>query len=176
MYKAQRPTSGVATHHTTLSTSRHVWSGGIKCVEWWDGVWCAVPEMWFDVKLLSCSRWDVECTTHCHCISHHITATTFYIASHKRHLWHYSKPHHIPRRTIIPHHLAHFISHQHLSQHAIPLCNTIFQNAPYRPHHASHHWPLALHPISLYRRTITPQSMHSTPHQFQITPYIGPHH
>ena len=48
---------------------------------------------------------------------HHILlVASFHI---KRHLvWHYSKPHHIPRHTI-PHHLAHFISHQHLGLAAI---------------------------------------------------------
>ena len=38
-----------------------------------------------------------------HLAPHHIITTTFYIASFhiKHHLWHYSKPHHIPRHTII---------------------------------------------------------------------------
>ena len=68
--------------------------------------------------------------------------------------------------------IAHFISRQHLLQHTIPLCNTIFQISRTmsstlcitRP-------PLALHPVS-----------HCIPHNatFQIISYIGhiiaPHH
>ena len=54
-----------------------------------------------------------------------------------------------------------FMSHQHLSQHTIPLCDTTFQIAPYRSRYGSRTRPhLALHPISHY----VPHSMHSTPH------------
>ena len=65
----------------------------------------------------------------------------------------------IPNRTT-PSFLT--ISHQHLSQHTIPLCSTIFQIAPYRPRYASHHisrctpFQIAFH--------ITPHSMYSTLH------------
>ena len=63
--------------------------------------------------------------------------------------------------------MTHFISHQHRSQHTIPLCITIFQTSPLisatlciTPH-------LALHPI-----------LHCVTHKatFQITPYIGHMH
>ena len=65
------------------------------------------------------------------CIGH-----TFHI---KHHLRLYSKSHHIPHQTIIPHHITHFISHQHLSQHTIPFCNTIFQITVSATLYASHH-------------------------------------
>ena len=56
-----------------------------------------------------------------HITSHYGHHILYCIIPHraKRHLWHYSKPHHILRHTI-PHHLAHFMPHQHLSRH-IPL-------------------------------------------------------
>ena len=127
----------------------------------WDVVWCAVPEMWFDVKIVEQWWWDVECITH-RTTSHH--STTFYIAPFhiNHHLWLYSKPHHIPRQTIIPHHITHFISHQHLSQHTIPFCNTIFQITVsatlYASHHISHWTPFHI----TYH--IMPHSMYSTAH------------
>ena len=66
--------------------------------------------------------WYGECITHCHCISHLVTSLP---------------PHQTPsltfqtisRHTIISPYITRFISHQHLSQYTIPLCNTIFQIA-----------------------------------------------
>ena len=132
-----------------------------KCGVMWD-VWCAVPEMWFDVKIVELWWWDEECITH-RTSSHH---STFYIASFhiKHHLWHYSKPHHIPRQTI-PHHLTHFISHQHLYsilQYYISNC-TVSATLCITPH-------VALHPISRYiPHKATFHVLHGT---FQITSYI----
>ena len=88
--------------------------------------------------------WAVECITFpLHRAPRHITAT-FYIASFhiKHHLWH-SRPHHSdPHHTIIPHSRTFHIT-RYLQQHtAIPLCNTIFEIAPYRPHYAWH-WHFA---------------------------------
>ena len=53
------------------------------------------------------------------------------------------------------------IAHQHLAQHTIPLCNTIFQIAPYQPHYVSHHVShSAPHFTSLLTNCdITPHSM-----------------
>ena len=71
--------------------------------------------------------------------------------------------HIIPRHAIISsHHIAHFILHQHLLQHTLPLCNTIFQIAPYQPHYASHHIShcTPFHKVIFH---ITPHSMYSTP-------------
>ena len=77
-----------------------------------------------------------------------------------------SKPHHIPHHTIVPHRIAHFISHQHLPQHTIPLCSTIFQIA----------WPLISATLYIY---ITPHlALHPVLHYvprnatFQIAPYM----
>ena len=81
-----------------------------------------------------------------------------------------------------PHHT---ISHQHLSQHTIPLCNNIFQIAAYRPQYASHHWRLALHPISYYwrttwrhipctRRHISDHTLY-WPHHLCTPPHLAPH-
>ena len=39
-----------------------------------------------------------------------------------------------------PHYITHFISHQHLLQHTIPLCNTTFQIAPYWSHYIAPYW------------------------------------
>ena len=152
-----------------------MWSGGSEmCVMMWDVVWCVVPEMWFDVK----SSWAVvvRCgmynTLPLLLAPRHIIATTFFIASFhiQRHLWHYFKPHHIPHHAISPHHIAQFVSHQHLSQYTIPLCNTIrLQIAPYRPH-------LAFHPVSHYvLRNATFHVLHAT---FQIIyrPRYAYHH
>ena len=118
--------------------------------------------------------WDAECITHCHCILHLITSftTTFYIASfHVKHrLGHYSKPlHSTSHHHSSPYHTW-VVSHQHLSQHTIPLCSTIFQIAPYRPHYASHHISHCF-PIPQYAlRNAT--FMYST---FQVTIY-WPHY
>ena len=103
----------------------------------------------------------MECTTHCP-ISYHILHRGI-----------------IPHQTLtisdIPNHTTfhdapsflisqYFISHQHLSQYTVPLCNTIFQISPYRPHYASHHISLEVHPIfTLLTYHITPHSMYSTP-------------
>ena len=76
MNKAQHPTSGIAKH----CTSRHVMCDLVvlKCGVMWDVVWCAVPEMRFDVKCGGGG--DVgECVTHCHCISH-LTPLPHFIA------------------------------------------------------------------------------------------------
>ena len=126
-----------------------------------DVVLCAVPEMLCEI-LLICGddMWNVlhiaiasrtsshhSTTSVLHCIIPHQTLTISDADS---------KPHHIPRHTTIPHHITHFISHQHRSQHTIPLCITIFQTSPLisatlciTPH-------LALHPILHY--------VHITPH------------
>ena len=128
--------------------------------KWCDVVWyvcCAgIVLLWNIVELW---WWDVECITHCHCISHLIT-TTFYIASFhiKHHLWHYSKPHPIPRHTIIPHHIAHFISHQHLSQHT---SNSISRIAPHFSHSMCHITPRFMYSRDTMHRTTT-VSHHTT--------------
>ena len=133
---------------------------------WWDVVWCAVPEMWFDVKIVELWWWDVECISH-RTSSHH--STTFYIASFhiKHHLWHYSKPHHIPRQTI-PHHITHFISHQHLYsilQYYISNC-TVSATLGITPH-------VALHPISRY--IPHKATFHVLQATFQIAPWYTGH-
>ena len=147
--KAQHPTSGIANRCTS------------RGVIWWCemcGVRCGL--MWNSGEL---RWWDVECITHCHCISHIIPHQTLTVSD--------SKPHHIPRHTIIPHHITDFITHQHLSQH------TGYSTIPY---FKAHHWyrpqlcttpHLALHPISHYvLHNATLHVLHAT---FQITPYIG---
>ncbi len=49
--KAQHPTSGILKRCTSHQIRHHaVWSGGIEIREMCDVEWCAVPEMWFDVK------------------------------------------------------------------------------------------------------------------------------
>ena len=98
--------------------------------------------------------WYVECITHCHCISHLITSLP---------------PHQTPLFQT-----TYSTSHHHSSfYHSAPLaahwlCNTVFQIAPYLPHYASHHWH-----FTLLTYHVTPHSMYSTQHQFQITPFIG---
>ena len=98
-----------------------------------------------------------------HLASHHIIATTSLALFQ-------TTPH------STSHHLTHFISHQHLSRHTIPLYNTIFEKS----HHIGH----IMHRRSILTARIAPHfilltyhitlhSMYSTPHQFQITPYIG---
>ena len=122
----------------------------------------------------------MECITHCHCISHLITSHYGHHILHciiphrvKRHLWHYSKPHHIPRH-IIPQsshtfHIApaplaaHYSTLQYHSSNrtiSATLCIT-----PLTSRIAPHYTLQTYH--------ITPHSMYSTTHQFQITPYIG---
>ena len=140
----------------------------------WYGVLCGkCGSMWNIVELWWC---DVECITHCHCISHlttlppHFTShRQFYI---KHHLWH-SKPHHIPRHTIIPHHITHFVSHQHLSHTAIPLRNTIFKS--HHIGHIMHHTTSRIAPhLTLVMYNIMPHSMYSMLHS-DHTKY-WPHH
>ena len=131
--------------------------------------WCAVPEMWFDVKIVELWWSNVEWISH-RTSSHH--STTFYIASFhiKHHLSHYSKPHHIPRQTI-PHHITYFISHQHLYsilQYYISNC-TVSATLCSTPH-------VAMHPISHYiPHKATCHALHGT---FQIIywPYCALHH
>ena len=92
----------------------------------------------------------MECITHF--TLHHSTSNI-------DHLWHYSKPHNIPRHTIISHHITHYISHQHGSQHTIPLCNTTdIGHIMQRTTSVSH---CILFHITFH---ITPHSMYSTPH------------
>ena len=105
--------------------------------------------------------------THCHCGISHLVTSFHHINFTLIHLTISTSHGHIPRHTIIPHHIAHFISHQHLSQHT----NTIFKIAPLisatlciTPH-------LALHPILHYvPHNATFHVLHAT---FKITPYIG---
>ena len=70
------------------------------------------------------------CTTPGHCrISHLITLPPHFTLAHSTsntisdvipsHTTFHVAP------TVLSHHIAHFISYQHLSQHTIPLCNTI---------------------------------------------------
>ena len=87
----------------------------------------------------------MECMTHCHCISDLITSfhhILHCIIPHQTPSLTYSIPHHVPWHTIILHHITPFVSHQHLSQHVMPLCNTIFQiAATYASRHISHPIP-----------------------------------
>ena len=98
--------------------------------------------MWNIVELW---WWDVECITHF--TLHHSTSNI-------DHLWHYSKPHHIPRHTIIPHH----ITPSPLAAHYSTL-----QYHWYRPH--MHRTTSVSHCILFYITFhIKPHSMYSTPH------------
>ena len=91
MNKAQHCTSGIAKH----CTSHHVMCDQVVLV---CGMVCCAGLMWFGVKY-----WDVECRYNTAIgISHHVSAS-FHI---KHHLWHYSKPLHIPRRTISQHFIS----------------------------------------------------------------------
>ena len=123
-------------------------------------VWCSHIELWW---------WDVECQ--CNTLSLRHLAPRHIIPPHFT-LHHLT----IPRHTIIPHHIAHFISHQHLSQHTIPLCNTIFKIAPLISATLciTPHQPLALHLILHYvPHNATFHVLHAT---FKITPYHWPHY
>ena len=107
----------------------------------------------------------MECITHCHCISHIIPHQTLTVSD--------SKPHHIPRHTIIPHHITHFVSHQHLSHTAIPLRNTIFKS--HHIGHIMHHTTSRIAPhLTLVMYNIMPHSMYSMLHS-DHTKY-WPHH
>ena len=112
----------------------------------------------------------MECITHGHCISHLVTLPPHFTLHHSTSNAISDIPSHttfqVSHTIISSHHIAHFISHQHLSQHTIPLCNTISVSnltisatlciAPHR---------LALHPIFTFLTDhITPRSMYSTPH------------
>ena len=116
----------------------------------------------------------MECITHCHCISHLITSfhhILHCIIPHQTPSLTYSKPHHIPCHTIILHHITPCVSHQHISQHIMPLCNTIFQiAATYASRHISH-------PISHYiPHNTTFHVLHAT---FRVTthwPHYASHH
>ena len=104
--------------------------------------------------------WDDECqcnTLSLHLAPRHIIPPHFTL----HHLTISTSHGHIPRHTIIPHHIAHFISHQHLSLFhlAIPYLKS---HHWYRPHYASCH---ISHCIPFYITFhITPHSMYSTPH------------
>ena len=112
----------------------------------------------------------MECITHCHCMSHLTTSlpphfisrhstsnaisdifqTTPHSMSH-----HHSSPYHTFRIT------------QHLSQHTIPLCNTIFQNRTIS--HCTRHFTLLTYHI-------TPHSMYSTPQNIYWPHLSASHH
>ena len=154
--------------HTTLSTSRHVMCDQVelKCGVMWNYVvWCAVPEMWFDVKYC----WDVEYITHCHCISHIIPPSLHCII-----------PHQTPSLTLFqttPHSMSH---HHSSSYHTFRITP-----APLAAHYSTLHYHisnrtvsatlcitphLALHPISHQ------VAFHITPHYMYFTPHFISHH
>ena len=140
-------------HHTKFHTTLFhimpcdVWSGGIELNMWnWCGmVWNIVELWWWDV---------VECITH-RTSSHHFTSNTISDI--------------IPNTT--PFHLTpSFLTISHISYHtstSSPLCNTIFQIAPYRPHYASHH---------ISHCTPFHIMFHITPHSMYTTPLFRSHH
>ena len=143
-----------------------VWPGGIEIREMWcDVEWCAVPEMWFDVDTLSCGGEMLNVSvTHCHCgISHLVTSS-----------------HHILHCIIWPFHVTpSFLAISPISYHTSTSRSTLFHFAIpylkshhwYRPHYASRHVSLALHPILHYvPHNATFHVLHAT---FKITPYIG---
>ena len=133
-----------------LMVLKYVKCGMVCCAG--NVIWCEIS-----VELCWCRRCGMytlpSCTSSHHC--HH----SLHCIIPKRHLMtvFHTTSHVTPFLTIS---VTHFILRQHLS--TIPLCNTIFQIAPYRPHYASHHishctpFHITFH--------ITPHSMYSTPH------------
>ena len=123
----------------------------------------------------------MESITHCHCISHLVASLPLHFTLH-----------HSTSNTvsdIIPNHTTFhvrpsFLTITHISYRtntSIPLCNTIFQIALYRPHYASHH----ISHCTQFHITfhITPHSMYTTPHFrsyighiMHRTTYLAPHH
>ena len=108
-----------------------------------------------------------SCTSSHHC--HH----SLHCIIPKRHLMtvFHTTSHVTPFLTIS---VTHFILRQHLS--TIPLCNTIFQIAPYRPHYASHHISHCTQHFTLLTYHIAPHSMYfSTPHLSASHHHISHH-
>ena len=141
--------------HTTLFhiTPCEVWSGGIElCGMIWDVVWCAEAEMWFDVKY--CSAVVVRCgsITNCHCISHIIITTTFYIA------------HQTPSLTLFQT-TPHSTSRHHSSPYRTTSA-TLHSISHYVPHNATFHALHATFRITSYIGHIMhrPTTSHITPH------------
>ena len=156
--------------HYTLSTSHHmmcdlavlnVKCGMVGCAWNWRGSAWNIELGWWDVGNVL-THWPLHLAPH-HIRNHHILHR---IPHQTPTVWQNSKPNHIPRHTIIPHHITFHITPlslvRHLSQHTIPLCNTIFQILTYRPHYGSHHWPLGIAPhLTLLTYHIMPHSDHT---------------
>ena len=124
MNKVQHPASGIAKHstshqiYTTLSTSRHVWSGGIKYVEW-----C---EVWYGVLCRKCgSMWNIELWWWLRCGMYN---TDIAIASctslhHYHHILHCIIPHQTPSLTLFqttPHHTHQYTTTVHPTTYTRP--------------------------------------------------------
>ena len=163
--KVQHPTSGIAKRCTSVSHQiwhHAVWSGGIEIREMWcDVEWCAVPEMWFDVKNIELWWWDVECQCNTLSLRHlapsHHHPTTFYIAS-SDHL-HVTRPHSTSHHHSSPYRPFHITPAPLAAHFATPYLKS---HHWYRPHYASRH---ISHCIPFYITFhITPHSMYSTPH------------
>ena len=123
--------------------------------------------MWYGVL---CQKWfDVECITHCHCISHLIASLPPHFIVHHSipYLTFQATPH---STDVTPSFLT--ISNQYHSHQTIPLCNTILQIAPYWPHHILHCTPFS-HQLLTYHTT--PHFMYSTPHLCIEPPHLSHH-
>ena len=103
----------------------------VKCGVMWD-VWCAVPEMWFDVEywavVVRCGMYNALLL---HLAPHH-TIPPYFTLHHST-----SNTNIIPKHTtlhVTPSFLTisliSYYKRQHLSQHTIPLFNTILQITP----------------------------------------------
>ena len=105
----------------------------VKCGMMWD-VWCAVPEMWFDVEycwavVVRCGMYNAALLLH---LAPHHTIPPYFTLHHST-----SNTNIIPKHTtlhVTPSFLTisliSYYKHQHLSQHTIPLFNTILQITP----------------------------------------------
>ena len=180
MNKAQHPTSGIAKHSTSHQIPHHtIPHHAMWCVIWWN--W----NMWNDVRcgMVCCAgNVPVWCEILLRCgiynplllhLAHHSTIFTL----------HHSTsntisdiiPNH-PRHTIIPHGITHFISHQHLSQHTIPLCNTILFHitpAPLAAHYSTLQYHISNRTVSATLCITQHLALHPISHQvtFHITPH-----
>ena len=142
--------------------------------------------------LLSCSRRDVECITHCHCMPLHLALHHITLWPPQHFTLHHSTSSQTPPLALLfqttPFHVTpSFLTISYISYHTSTSRGTLFHFAmPYfKSHHIGHivHHTTDVSHCTPFHITltyhITPHSMYSTPHRFQITGliiYASHHH
>ena len=166
MHKAQRPTSGVAKHFKSHQIPHHAMCDLVVLNMWSDvrcGMVCCAGNVVRCEILLSGSRWDVECITHCHCISH-------LIASHYgHHILYCIISHQTPSLALFqttPHSTSHHHSSPSHTFHIAP--------APLAEHYSTLQYHISNHTISA-TLCITPLASRIAPHYTLQTYHIRLH-